>query len=331
MILLITEETTVLRGEKKRAWEELLSSLELIPGEQRDLTVLLWDDCELAGTASLCGNIIKYVAVSPRHQGEGLTATLITRLRNAAFCKGITHLFLYTKPGNAETFSSLFFYPVASTKDVLLLESERNGVEKFLASLPLPVNEGLAGCCVMNCNPFTLGHRYLIEKAASECDLLYVFVLSEDKSLFPAKDRLALVREGVSDLENVRVLPSGDYLISSATFPDYFLKDRENTTGAHCMLDIEIFSRYYAPHFGIKRRFVGTEPLSPLTSGYNKALIAELPKRGIEVREIPRLNVAGVPVSASAVRALLRSGDEEALSKLVPRTTLAYLKQHDLI
>ena len=331
MMFLFTEETTLLRGEKKRAWERLLSSLGLVPGEQRDLTVLMWDEDVLAATASLCGNIIKYVAVSPAYQGEGLTATLITHLKSIAFGKGITHLFLYTKPGNADTFSSLFFYPVASTKDILLLESEKRGVEKFLSSLPVPRTEGLVGCCVMNCNPFTLGHRYLIETAAKECDFLYVFVLSEDKSLFPASDRLELVRAGTADLENVCVLPSGDYLISSATFPDYFLKDRDNVSCAHCMLDIEIFANYYAPRFNIKRRFVGTEPFSPLTKSYNEALIAELPKRGIEVREIPRTSVKGVPVSASAVRKLLRRGARDELAALVPASTLAYLEEHGMI
>ena len=38
---------------------------------------------------------------------------------------------------------------------------------------------------VMNANPFTLGHQYLVEKAAAENDLVHLFMVSEDASLFP--------------------------------------------------------------------------------------------------------------------------------------------------
>ncbi|MBQ7623908.1 MAG: [Clostridia bacterium] len=325
------EVITRFSASARAAWEELLSSFGLVPDSPPDLTALLWDGDALAAAGSLCGNIIKYVAVKSDYQGEGLAPKIVTALRGEAFSRGITHLFLYTKPRNAETFSSLFFYEVAETRDVLLLESEKDGVSKYLSSLPPPEKAENAGCCVMNCNPFTLGHRYLIEQAAKNCDILYVFILSEDKSEFTANDRLLLVKAGVSDLRNVRVYPSGDYLISSATFPNYFLKDRDLTGAAHCMLDIEIFTKYYAPHFGIKRRFVGSEPLSPLTQSYNDALIKNLPERGIEVTVIPRLEKDGVPVSASAVRALLHKGKEEELSRLVPATTLSFLKEKEYI
>lgn len=320
-----------LEGRKKAAWESLLASFGLVPDGDPDLTVLLWEDDELLSCGSLCGNIIKYVAVSESRQGEGLTATLLTELRSIAFEKNIDHLFLYTKPQNRDMFTSLFFYPVAESRDVLLLESEKDGVRKFLSTLPRPHAEGKIGACVMNCNPFTLGHRYLIDRASGLCDYLYVFILSEDKSAFSADARISLARENLKDLENVCVLPSGDYLISSATFPNYFLKDREHSGAAHCMLDIEIFSKYYAPHFNITRRFVGSEPLSPLTDSYNKALLKHLPKKGIEVIEVPRLEKGGAPVSASAVRALLGQHKPEELLPLIPPATFKYLEENNLI
>ena len=36
----------------------------------------------------------------------------------------------------------------------------------------------------MNCNPFTKGHKYLIEKASKENDVVHLFILTEDKSEF---------------------------------------------------------------------------------------------------------------------------------------------------
>ncbi|EFA28598.1 ABC transporter, ATP-binding protein, partial [Haemophilus influenzae HK1212] len=38
------------------------------------------------------------------------------------------------------------------------------------------------GSIVMNANPFTLGHRYLIEQALQQCDHLHLFIVGEDAS-----------------------------------------------------------------------------------------------------------------------------------------------------
>ncbi len=316
-----------LQGSRKTAWQDFLARAGLEADEQVESTVLVWDEGELIATGSRMGNLLKCIAVDEFRQGEGLTATLLTQLRQDAFSQGHSHLFLYTKPKNEFMFSSLFFYPIAKTDTVLLMENKRGGITDFLATLPDGEKTGTVGAAVMNCNPFTRGHRYLIETAAKECDRLYIFVLSEDKSEFSAADRMAMVKLGTADLPNVTVLPTGPYLISSATFPTYFLKDRESAEQVHCLLDIEIFSHYYAPKFGITRRYVGTEPLSPMTNQYNDALKAHLPGKGIELREIPRLEQDATPVSASAVRAALARKDTAALEKLLPETTAHYLQE----
>ena len=321
------EILTALRGRKQNAWEQLLQKTGLVPEEMPEQTVLLWEGDDLAATGSRQGNILKYLAVDPNHQGEGLLATLITALRQEAFRQGYRHLFLYTKPANEHLFRDLMFYPVAATDKVLLMEDKPDGVQEFLKALPAEPCDGAVGAAVMNCDPFTLGHRYLVESAAKECDKLYVFVLSEDQGHFSAADRLAMVKAGTADLPNVTVLPTGPYLISAATFPTYFLKDRDGAEQVQCLLDIAIFCKYFAPHFGISRRYVGTEPLSPMTNKYNEALKANLPLKGIEVRELARLEKAGTPVSASAVRRALTEGDWEHLRTLVPPTTFAHLQK----
>lgn len=317
-----------LRGRRLEAWQALLAQTGLQPETPPEITALIWEDETLAATASRQGNLLKYIAIDPRYQGQDITARLITALRQDAMQKGHMHLFLYTKPGNLPLFQSLFFHPVAHTDQVLLMENRKNGVDSFLAQYPAQAQEGPIGGAVMNCNPFTLGHRYLIETAARDCRHLYVFVLSEDQSRFSAADRLEMVRRGTAHLPNVTVLPTGPYLISSATFPTYFLQDREQADQVQCLLDVQIFATRYAPHFGITRRYVGQEPLSPMTQRYNRALQAHLPQYGIEVREIPRLEQAGTPISASAVR---RAMDENAdIRHLVPETTYEYLIQGGL-
>lgn len=320
-----TELCYGLQGRKKALWQAFLQKAGLEPDENLQATVLVWEDGEIIATGSRQDHILKCIAVDDAHQGEGLTGTLLTQLRQDAFANGYSHLFLYTKPKNKWMFSSLFFYPIAQTKDVLLMENKEHGIRDFLAALPDGQAQGTVGAAVMNCNPFTMGHRYLIETAARECDHIYVFVLSEDKSEFSAADRMNMVKLGTADLPNVTVLPTGPYLISSATFPTYFLKDREQAGTVQCLLDIDIFCKYYAPKFSITRRYVGTEPLSPMTNQYNQALLACLPEKGIEVHQIPRLEQEDIPVSASAVRAAMAAGEKEKLRRLVPETTYEYL------
>ena len=318
------ELVSALKGPKLNIWKSFLACTGLTVEAAAESTVLIWDEGDLIATGSRQGNVLKYIAVDENRRGEDLTATVLTHLRQDAFRAGHGHLFLYTKPGNKWLFSSLFFYPIAQTESVLLMEDKKDGVSQFLNSLPTPVTGEKIGAAVMNCSPFTLGHRYLVETAARECDRLYIFVLSEDAGPIRAKDRLEMVRLGTADIPNVTVLPTGPYLISSATFPTYFLKERDNAAHVQCALDIEIFARYFAPHFHITHRFVGTEPLSPMTQQYNEQLKALLP---LQVVEIPRLEQESTPVSATAVRSAIERRDHDAAKKLVPQTTYDYLRK----
>ncbi len=182
------------------------------------------------------------------------------------------------------------------------------------------------GAIVMNCNPFTLGHRYLIEYAASKCDILYIFAVEEDLSFFPFTDRIELIKKGTADLKNVTVLPSGNFIISRTTFPAYFEKEAvtENTK-IDASSDIETFARYIAPTLNITVRFAGEEPLDVVTRQYNAQMSMLLPKHGIEFEVIPRKEFGGKVISASRVRALLKEKDFDSIKELVPETTLNYL------
>ena len=311
--------------------KRFLNSSGLSYDENIEYTINFLQDDEIIATGSLDKNVLKCIVVSPLHQGENLTATLLSQLKQEAFRRGHEHLFLYTKPQNQQMFENLDFYPVAKTDSMLLMENKRDGISDFVASLEAP-QDGTIGCIIANCNPFTLGHRYLIETAAAQCDWLHLFVLSEDRSLVPAKDRMELVKLGVSDLKNVLVHPSSDYLISSASFPTYFLKEKASIPEVTCQLDLEIFKEHFARTLKITKRFVGTEPTCPVTGVYNQEMKKCLPAAGIEVIEIPRLESGNTAISASTVRTCWKNGDWETLSNLVPETTLSYLKTHgDLI
>ena len=180
------------------------------------------------------------------------------------------------------------------------------------------------GCIVMNCNPFTLGHRYLIEQAAKQVERLYVMVVREDCSLFAYTERKAMVEQGVADIENVNVIDGSDYAISRATFPTYFLKRLDDAADTQMLLDLDLFRRHIAPALGATVRFVGTEPTDQLTRRYNQLMHEALK----DVREINRLEKDGNAVSASRVRKAMEEGDMNTIRQLVPPTTLPYIIAH---
>lgn len=186
------------------------------------------------------------------------------------------------------------------------------------------------GSVVMNCNPFTLGHRFLIETALTQCDFLIIFVVQEDKSRFPFEDRLRLVKEGVADLKNVAVFPSGRFVLSSLTFSEYFNKSKLQDRTIDTSLDVTLFARDIAPCLHITKRFAGKEPFDAVTRQYNETMHRILPEYGIEFVEIPRKTaVQGgeVIISASRVRDLLEKGDFDAIRPLVPESTFHYLEK----
>ena len=292
-----------------------------------DFTAVLMDDDEIIATGSLDGCTLKCIAVSPMHQGEDLSARILTELRREALERGEEHLLLFTKPGNEAMFTPFGFHPLVRTADCLLMEDRRDGLDRFLAGLDRPETDAETGCIVCNCNPFTLGHRYLIETAAKQVSALHVFVLSEKKSLFPPEVRLKLVREGCQDLKNVFVHETGPYMVSSATFPSYFIKDKARVDGIFCDVDIRLFGEKIAPALRIRRRFVGTEPNCSVTRFYNEQLKARLPGYGIELTEIPRRTCGGEAISASRVRALMEEGNIEAIRPLVPEITCETIRR----
>ena len=181
----------------------------------------------------------------------------------------------------------------------------------------------------MNCNPFTLGHLYLVEYAAAKVTCLYIFVVEEDKSEFPFADRIKLVRQGVKHIPNVEVLPSGKFIISQQTFSGYFNKASLQDVQVDSSEDVEIFGKEIAPELGITIRFAGEEPKDNVTRQYNETMKRILPRYGVEFCEIPRKTFGDEPISASTVRAALNAGDIEKVKKLVPDTTFEYLRtQH---
>ena len=304
----------------------LLSGLSLEFDPSVTCTAAVFDrEGRAIATASLQRNTFKCIGIAPDHQGENLTADLFSALLPLCSSQGYSSQFLYTKPGNEAMFSPFGFSRLCTASASILMERPAGGIQSFLSSLPAPDTEGRIGAIVAHCNPLTRGHLYLIEQAADRCDFLYVFILSEDEGAVPSADRIRLVREALRGKAHCVVCPTGQYLISMATFPAYFLHDPEVVRQEWCEIDASMFARWIAPALGITDRFVGTEPLSPVTAAYNRVLSDILPRHGIRLTEIDRIEEKGSVISASRVRSLLKEGRLDEIRPLVPEITWSYL------
>ena len=251
-------------------------------------------DDELVGGGGLHNDIIKCVAVRPEERGSGLMARIVSRLQSIAEVAGYHTTMVFTKPENLALFRDLGYVLIGQAPKAILLESSTQRLNRFKDSLQALCNpEGDTGIIVMNANPFTRGHQYLIETASRKVAHLVVMVVSEEKSDFLFSERIAMVREGTKHIPNVVVIESGPYAISAATFPTYFLKELSDAAETQMMLDADIFSRHIAPALGANVRFVGTEPDDFMTRRYNEIL-----KSTFNTIEIERLK----GISASLVR-----------------------------
>ena len=313
------------------AMDALLAQEGIARDRNLSYSVGLYDeDGGMVATGSLFANTLRCMAVSGAHRGEGLMAEIVSHLVQAQMERGNTHLFLYTKCESAKFFAPLGFYEIARVGGRLVfMENRRDGFARYVRGLQAKLGESdaPAAAIVMNANPFTNGHASLLERAATENARVVLFVLSEDCSLVPYDDRLAMVRAAAALYDNVTVVPSGSYMISAATFPSYFLKDDETVTHTHALLDAALFVRI-AQALHITRRYVGEEPFSAATRGYNAALGETLPPAGVELCVMPRAALDGQAISASNVRQLIHDGRMEEIRPLVPQTTWDYLTAH---
>lgn len=215
-----------------------------------------------------------------------------------------------------------------SKSEHIIPETHQVALETYQANWRELYDKQLSiGAVVMNCNPFTLGHRYLIEQAAAKCAHLIVFLVEEDQSFFSFDERLQMAKQGTADLKNVMVLPSGQFILSSLTFSEYFNKSELQNRTVDASQDVLIFAREVAPCLHITKRFVGSEPFDTVTRQYNSEMKRELPKYGIEVIEIDRLERTdgSGAISASKVRECIFRDNLEGLKPMVPTTTFEYI------
>ena len=309
---------------------------------------------EMIAGGGLKGCVIKCVAVADGHKGEAVANVIVSHLLAKANEDGYQCVKLYTKPHNRQLFESLSFRLIAEAPNAILMETGVGGIERWSYELRVKndelgvkndelgvTNDELGvrndelqiksvrkpiGAIVMNANPFTLGHRFLVEQSSELVERLYVVVVREDCSMFSYSERKAMVIQGVRDIGNVVVVDGSDYAVSAATFPTYFLKQISDATDTQITLDLDIYRRRIAPALGATVRFFGSEPTDPLTRRYNELMHQQLGED--HVHEIQRKQQDGSPISASRVRKAMLEGRLWDAIQMVPPTTIPYIIGH---
>lgn len=300
---------------------------------------------EMIAGGGLKGSVIKCVAVADGHKGEAVANVIVSHLIAKANAEGCQCVKLYTKPDNRQLFESLSFRLIAESPNAILMETGVGGIEKYSEELRVKSEELVVkseelkndesvvlnarkpiGVIVMNANPFTLGHRFLVEQSSELVERLYVVVVREDCSMFSYNERKAMVSQGVRDIGNVVVVDGSDYAVSAATFPTYFLKQLSDATDTQIILDLDLYRRRIAPALGATIRFFGSEPTDPLTRRYNELMHQQLGEE--HVHEIQRKQQEGSAISASRVRKAMMEGCLWDAIQLVPPTTIPYIIGH---
>ena len=284
------------------------------------------DSDEMLACGGIKGNLLKCIAVSEQLRDTGMSTRLVSHLVTTAMQQGYRSVKVFTKPSNQDIFSSLGFHLLASSPKAILMENSKKGIEDYTAYLRQQRGDGKSGVIVMNCNPFTKGHRYLVEQASQRVDSLFIIPVREDVSLFSYAERKAMIQAGVADISNVQVLEGSEYSISQFTFPTYFLKDLNDAADTHITLDLDLFASQIAPALGVSVRFVGSEPTDALTKRYNELMQSTLPPKGIEVVKIERCSLTdNTIISASSLRKALQGGMLTEASAFAYPTSIPYM------
>ncbi|MDR7871641.1 MAG: [citrate (pro-3S)-lyase] ligase [Tissierellaceae bacterium] len=293
-----------------------------------DVTYVIRDNGIIIATGSAEGNILKYFFSDEEYAGQGAMGIIYNSLLNYLLGNNIASFFVFTTPCNKMIFNSLGLTDVYLTDRVALFEGGFYNYNKWIEKVKLTLKDKKSkrGAIVVNCNPMTLGHKYLIDKALESVDDLLIFVVEEDKSIFPFEDRWNILSNELSHDERITLIKGGPYIISQGTFPTYFIKKKDEMLDIYTELDGSIFADKIAKDLEIDIRFFGSEPTDLVTLAYNNAMKEILESRGIEVKIFERKSLNDTIISASRVRKLIKEEKTDEAFKYLPISTIDYLK-----
>jgi hypothetical protein len=187
----------------------------------------------------------------------------------------------------------------------------------------------------MSCNPFTSGHRHLVEVGSKLFDYFVVFLMQEGINLvFDKTECENLARIGVEDLENVIVVPMSDvfsYQTYWAEYNDVALRHSKNLVGLNTyeLLNIvgKAFKRINVQHF-----LCGIETNDNITHQHIVQAKTVFPQNDINVITIPRKKMANnmLSISGTQCREYLKTQQYDKLNGFLQPQVLKYIQDNKL-
>lgn len=183
------------------------------------------------------------------------------------------------------------------------------------------------GAIVMNCDPFHKGHRYVIEQAMKQVECLIIFLIRESRTLFNFEERLQMVEEGVRDIENIIVVPNGDFVLSENNFREYYVRREDEVAAINAKYDLNVFAEYIAGPLHISHRFAGKETGNNTMKVYNDVMKELLPSKGITYVEVPKMMIDGEIIRSSRIRRHIRKQEYGKAFIMMTEPTKRYLSR----
>lgn len=178
---------------------------------------------------------------------------------------------------------------------------------------------------VMNANPFTYGHLYIIEEALKLVPYIYILVVQEKQTVIPFEDRIDLIKKGTEHLDNISIIPSSEFVVSNVTLPEYFNKERKQLQNVDATRDIALFIEYIMPALNVETRIAGYEPYCKVTKEYNRQIAERFAEKGLKFIQLERKKLSDSFISASKVRRAVFEGRIFDIREMVPDSTYEYL------
>lgn len=312
----------VLLTEEKERVTEFLLKFDLKFDKDITKTFYVEEDDSIVGTISVANYIIKDLAVLDKYQGENIASSLINHVIKYFSNNSIYNYQVFSKPKYKSLFENMNFKMLVETEKLIMLEGGITDIDETLEKIKkllevrfTPINENSdIASVVINGNPITIGHEYLVSEASLNHNIVIVFIVEEDKSEFTFIERLSMAFLAFHKFSNVYVIPSTKYIVSSLTFPNYFLKETD-ISEEMAKVDALIFKKYFQKKLFIKKRYIGSESTKKMEN-YNNELKEIL---GDTIKIVERLEIDRVRVSASAVRNLIKEGKTKEALKYIPR------------
>ncbi|MDV3158388.1 MAG: hypothetical protein Q8753_01890 [Pigeon pea little leaf phytoplasma] len=124
-----------------------------------------------------------------------MTNLLISFIIKRIYKENFNEIFVFTKPINFTIFKKLGFKLIYFNEDFGFFTNRYDYFEEYLVYLSeiqkknIVSNMNNISAIVMNANPFTKGHQYLVQTASNNSDFVYLIMVKEDISLFSGRQR----------------------------------------------------------------------------------------------------------------------------------------------